>query len=170
MKAKPLPRLERLNELLTYDAETGGLVWKMNRRNAKAGTQAGFLHANGYIMITIDYKQWRAHRIIWLMVYGSEPLFIDHADGNKTNNLLSNLRNCTRSENNANARKHVTSKSPYKGVMLDKSTGKWRSRVTVNGVRKALGSFLTAEDAAVAYRIAAQASFGPYARFSEIGD
>lgn len=45
-------------------------------------------------------------------------------------------------------------KARIQGVSFHKISGKWQSRVTMNGVRKSLGYFETAEDAAAAYRLA----------------
>lgn len=55
-------------------------------------------HHSGYLVVTIHSngkpKQRRVHRYVWEYFNGKIPsdLIIDHIDGDKTNNALSNLR------------------------------------------------------------------------------
>lgn len=61
---------------------------------------------NNYIRITLpDGKHKSAHIIIWEAFNGPIPegMVIDHIDGNRSNNKLSNLRLVTQSENMKNA-------------------------------------------------------------------
>lgn len=52
--------------------------------------------------------------------------------------------------------------SCYRGVSLDKSTGKWYARLRVDRHQKQLGSFTSEEEAAQAYDRAALAKHGKY--------
>ena len=59
---------------------------------------------------------------------------VDHIDGNRQNNQVTNLRYATISENNRNRLKSIKSTtSRYKGVYWSKENSKWRARIEVNG-------------------------------------
>jgi hypothetical protein len=92
---------------------------------------------------------------------------IDHRNGDRADNRIANLRECSRAENARN----VTSRNPsgFKGVRRDDS--RWRASITVNGKRIHLGTFDTAEKAAAAYDKAARRYHGEFARtnFDENG-
>lgn len=51
----------------------------------------------------------------------------------------------------------------YKGVSFNLNSGKWTAQITVNGVKRHLGSYATEQDAALAYDNAAITSFGSFA-------
>ena len=67
---------------------------------------------------------------------------VDHIDGNRQNNQVTNLRYATISENNRNRLKSIKSTtSRYKGVYWSKENSKWRARIEVNGKKIHLGYF-----------------------------
>ena len=116
-------------------------------------------HKTSYLRISVNGKQLMAHRIIWALHYGEWPKGqIDHIDGNGLNNRLSNLRDVSHSENQRNQRLHSRNKSGYRGVSLDRRTGKWQAHIWSNGKRIYLGRFDTALAAGEA-RTAAEAKY-----------
>lgn len=163
-----LPSVERLRERLSYDPATGILTWlsvESLQSRIKVGDEAGFFDANGYRCIKLDGKKLYAHRVIWKLMTGQDPVNqIDHRDCDKGNNRWDNLREATPSENARNVRQPSHSRSPYKGVTWHKGDKKWQASITVDGRKRYLGSFKTAEDAAAAYRGAAQRIYGEFAR------
>ncbi len=151
---------ERVRELFNYDPETGFLTWRATTSNrVKVGDRAGCLRADGYWYIKVDGVMYGAHRVIWLLVYGAWPSDqTDHINGNRGDNRLGNLRECTVSENQQNVSVNKRNTSGTPGVFRDKRRSKWRACIHVKGERKHLGTFDHIEDAAAAY-LAAKAKF-----------
>jgi hypothetical protein len=92
-------------------------------------------------------------------------LHVDHINCDATDNRRSNLRICTREENNRNTRKRLASKNPFKGVNQYKS-GSYSSKVTVGGVVHNLGTFATPELARDAYAAGVVRLHGEFARLA----
>ena len=151
-----------MNEL--YDPSTGEFRWNVNRRGtAKAGAVAGCEHTdqNGkkYWQISIDGKQYKAHRLAWLVTHGGfPPEQIDHIDGNGLNNRLENLRAVSNAENQRNARKRADNTSGVSGVVWRKDHQKWQAKIQVNRKLTHLGYF-TDKSEAIAARKAAEAKY-----------
>lgn len=95
---------------------------------------------------------------------------IDHVNGDGLDNRRENLRVCTKAENRRNERKRVPAKgsasSPFKGVIWDAKRGLWQGRISIAGRTTNLGRFSSEQDAAVAYDMAAEKAFGPFARLN----
>jgi len=103
------------------------------------------------------------HRVINNTLEGFDT---DHIDGNRINNIKSNLRSATRSQNMQNANKIKTNTSGYKGVGWHKSTKKWQAQIQVSGKQMHLGYFNSASEAAKAYDRKAVEFFGEFARIN----
>ena len=145
---------EQLQELLHYDHDTGIFTNLKSRGAVKIGSvAAGYKNPNGYIYIAIDYKRYLAHRLAWLYVHGNFPVNqIDHINEVKDDNRIVNLRLATDLENKHNQSSPRTNNtSGYLGVGWYKPYGKWQALIQVNGRRKHLGCFDTAEEASEAY-------------------
>jgi len=144
---------ERLRELLDYDPETGIFINRISRGKAKNGCQAGSRHHDGYRQICIDGRVYGEHRLAWIYVYSVTPLNdIDHIDGNRSNNAISNLRDVSRSQNLQNQRVcRSDNKSGFLGVSWNQETELWYARIQINKIQKGLGYFKTPEDAHLAY-------------------
>lgn len=150
--------LNRLREVLHYDPETGDFTRK------KTGLKAGSINGHGYAQIGVDGRNYQAHRLAWLYVYGTFPkVNLDHRDGNKLNNKLSNLREATSSENNQNQRKKRNNTSGVKCVHWLKRRMKWQVRICRGGVRKHIGEFNSISEAIEAYNRAVIEIHGEYA-------
>jgi hypothetical protein len=159
---------ERLKELLTYDPETGLFYWLVDRGSIKAGAVAG-CRKRTYIAISVDDVIYRAHHLAWVYMTGRWPEpFVDHRDLNKHNNAWVNLREATKSQNQANVGIIASNKSGLKGVSRYRAGeryGKpWQACIGVNGKSKHLGHFATKEEAHAAYCEAASEIFGEFAR------
>jgi hypothetical protein len=100
------------------------------------------------------------HRII--MRIEDTRLVVDHIDGNPLNNVKSNLRIVTTTENNRNTSSHKNSTSEYLGVSWDKTKSKWLVRI--QGIY--VGRFSNEVDAAKAYDKKAKEIFGRFANLN----
>lgn len=143
----------RLRELLHYDPETGVFTWRVRTNShVAAGSSAGSLDGCGYMRIGISGTSHQAHRLAWLHVHGRWPDGdIDHIDGNREKNRISNLRDVAHSVNQQNQRRaHSRNKScGLLGVGAHRL--RWRAQIMVDGKRLHLGTFDTPEQAHDAY-------------------
>lgn len=154
-----------LKEWLRYDPETGHFYWLKSPTNAvKQGAKAGTIH-DGYVLISIKGKVYRAHHLVWFYIHGAFPdLHMDHINGKRDDNRIQNLRLVSRSQNQCNRRRQVNNKSGYKGVYWDIHKKKWAVQIAVKGKSKAIGRFDSVLEAAQAYDVAAQQIHGEFAR------
>lgn len=104
------------------------------------------------------------HRVI--MKCTDSNLVVDHIDNNPLNNQKSNLRICTKAQNNRNTSSHKNSSSKYLGVTYDKARHKWNAQLMVNGKRVLTKRYITEIDAAKAYDAAAKLHVGEYANLN----
>ncbi|MCP9269869.1 HNH endonuclease [Xenorhabdus sp. XENO-1] len=143
---------KRLRELLRYSPETGIFTWLDNtRRGIRPNAVAGSLN-NGYITIAVDGRQYRAHRLAWLHVYGKWPnKMIDHINRIKSDNRIANLREATNAENQRNVEVGKKNKSGFKGVFWEPSRRKWKARAQLNNKKYTIGRFDEIENAIAAY-------------------
>lgn len=166
---------EQAIRLFDYDPDEGVLRWKFRTpdmfesgaRSAEqrcsswngrcAGKAAGSVSGYGYFQVGIPGRildlpvenlLCLSHRIIWLIVYGHWPEDqVDHRDGVGTNNLLSNLREATQSQNQHNRK----DRSKHVGASWHRKSSKWQARISTNGKMRTLGYYDTAEEAHHAY-------------------
>ena len=171
MTRKPLPSQTELTKLLSYDPETGKLLWKAqpaedfaseraaaawNSRFAGCEAFTGIDPATGYHRARIKGERYRAHRVIWKLVHGVDPDVIDHLNHDRTDNRLCNLRSNTVTENNRNSlRAYSTGGIP--GVRYREDRGAWTANIRNDGHQTHLGQFNTRDEAAAARKIAEQA-------------
>lgn len=156
---------EKANELLRYDPLTGHLWWKIRASGRKMYRPAGCLCAfSGYTLIRIDKVLYRAHRLVWLIIYGVFPeKDLDHANGLRSDNRLENLRECNLEQNSQNSGRRSDTTSGVRGVCFDNTSGHYRAYLTAYGVRKLDELFPTFEDACAARKLAEKEHYGDFA-------
>ena len=148
--------VERLKEAVSYDPETGIFRWatfsKFTRLNIKVGDECGGIY-NGYRIMHIAGKCYKAHRLAWFYMTGEWPVkFIDHIDGDRGNNRFANLRdssNAANIQNQKGPRRDNT--SGFLGVHYMHKHRKWMAKIGVGGKRLYLGLHETPEMAYVVY-------------------
>lgn len=142
---------ERLRELLDYEPLTGVFTWAVARQGIQLGRIAGRL-SNGYRRIMIDGESYAAHRLAWLFIHGSFPKsMLDHVNGDKDDNRITNLRLCDRFLNAQNLCLNGKGTTGYLGVTFDKSYQRFKAQIKFRGVNKFLGRFDTPIEAHQAY-------------------
>lgn len=173
---KQLPSQEVLCSLLLYSKETGELVWKPRPREmfstlaAFKGWNTKFAnkpacntrYRNGYLYGTIFAEHYLTHRIVYKLVTGQTPDYIDHIDGNPLNNTFANLRAVTQSENCKNSAMPSHNQSGTIGVCWNKRKQRWLAYFKQSGKTIHLGNFKMKE-AAIAARAMASAEIGFHA-------
>lgn len=133
---------------------TDGRLWRsFNARYA--GTVAGTVNKGYLIVNSPKFGKLAVHRIVFLMHHGYLPTEIDHADGDKLNNRIDNLRVATRWQNMKNVKTYTTNTSGRKGVYWHKTIRKWNAGIRIDGKQKSLGMFDLMEQA-IAARVAAE--------------
>lgn len=185
MAEKSLPTPEVLRQLLRYEPETGKLFWRERRASMfkattihtadtrcsqwngrYAGKEAITALCNGYLYGNIGKRSVHAHRVAWVIYYGELPAhFIDHINGIRTDNRISNLREATPLESQWNTRSR-SGTSQYKGVSKRSKDSRWTAEIRVSGSNRYLGRYDTEREAALAYDAAARAAHGLYARLN----
>jgi hypothetical protein len=163
---------EIVNELLRYNKKTGKLYWKHRDKKwfveNKGGNKAGYIQWNkqnagkeaftsidskGYLRGSIFKKLYRAHRIIWMMNFDGElPEEIDHKNGRRTDNRLSNLAASSAKLNRKNAKINSNNTTGHNGVSVTHN-GKYRVRIKLDKKEMYFGTF---DDIDVAIEVAKQ--------------
>jgi len=149
-----------IEDVFNYDPLTGIFtrVFQSVNNTYKAGEITGFKDKDGYIIISFRGKEYKAHRVAFLLMGEPMPKYVDHIDRNPSNNIWTNLRAATHSLNmyNTGMRSHNT--SGHKGVTYNKRDKTWGARIGVNGKQVSLGTF-TNIDSAIAARKAGESRY-----------
>lgn len=161
------PTQKDLRDLYEYDP--GGFL--VNKKTGKKRTGSALRNGRGYRLLSM-YSKGKFygrlyHRMIWLWHHGSLPEQLDHANGDRGDNKIENLRPCTRSQNQANrfGNKNRSHGLTMKGVHLSGRKSKpFRACIIHAGKYKNLGRFKTEEEAGRAYLEAAQNIHGEFAK------
>lgn len=80
-----------------YIVLSNGEVWKIHKNHYRKMNPNK--KKNGYWNISINNKATPLHKVITRAFLGDTTLTVDHIDGNKNNNKLSNLEYVTQAEN-----------------------------------------------------------------------
>lgn len=134
----------RLLEKFHY--ENGLLIRKIGNEQWPAAEQVGSKCPYGYLRTDFEGKTYFVHRLIFLMENGYLPDLVDHKDGIRTNNLVTNLRDASSKVNNLN--RTVAGSNNKLGILGVSRSGN-RYRAQLSG--KNLGRFDTAEEAKEVY-------------------
>jgi hypothetical protein len=188
-KKRPARELtpEDARRFLHYDPKTGRFWWKIrsydtfkgdaftryrcgkawNQKHAGKRALTADSEGRGYLVGSINSTNAYAHRVAWMHYYGEpvpDGLFVDHVNGDTSDNRIENLRLVTPLQSQFNRAPSRSSKAGFKGVSFDKSSKKrpWFATIAREGERKLIGYFATPEDAAAAYEAVARDYHGDF--------
>jgi len=179
MKFAPLPPVEMLRELISYDHTTGALTWNQrprgyfksdgdsqrwnNRYSGKPAFACPTKH--GYLSGAIFKRLYQAHRICWTIYTGGEPsLILDHINGDRADNRIANLREATFMQNIGNRASVVGSSSAFRGVSWCTRDKRWIAYCA----GRTVGRFTDELSAAKAYNQSAASHYGEFAKINVI--
>lgn len=144
---------EELKALVQYDESTGKFIRLASKRGDAAYKETGTLTNKGYVLLWVNGKLQKAHRMAWLYVYGVlPPNDVDHINGIKSDNRIDNLRLATRSENNQNRRFPNKNNAHCAIGVTRNKIGKYVAAITIDRKAIHLGCFETVEAASAAYQ------------------
>ena len=141
------PRIELENTILVFDPENN-LFYTCKKDEEKYRQRTPTKSAKGYRAIRVGKKCFYVHRLVYKLynndwdIYDSKCL-IDHIDQVRHNNVITNLRKATPSQNGFNRN--------CKGYCFHKASGKYHARIFVNRELAWSGYFNTAEEAREEY-------------------
>lgn len=142
---------ERLLEVLDCDPDLGLLYARRSIAGRGAGSVVGTSSNDGYVYTKIDGKRYLVHRLIWFYVHRAWPCGpIDHVNGIRYDNRITNLRDVPHQVNSQNLR---AAKSHNRvGILgVEKKHKRFNARIAHNGKTYCLGTFDTPEEAHAAY-------------------
>lgn len=168
-RAKPLPDprvlLEAAYEFFQYHPD-GFLTYRKDPRHPSCATskvvgkRVGGDDGHGYLMCMLLGHKFKVHQVVWLLHHGAlATLPIDHADRDRRNNRIGNLRMASDLENVQNIKASTT---PTAGVWRSPKSGRYMARVTYRGNKRYLGYYDTSEEANAAYRAAKASIAGTF--------
>ncbi len=136
---------EKACKLFRYDESNGKLIRK------STGKEAGTKNTDGYRRVSVNYKLYSVHRVIFLMLYGFTPEHeVDHINGVRDDNRSTNLRHVTNVCNAQNSKLFSSNTSGFTGVTFEKDRNKWKAVIRKSGKCIGLGRYDTAMEAALA--------------------
>ena len=146
---------------ITYQ-EDGSLVWNKTKGRAVKGQAVGWSSKDGYLEAQVSGKRYKVHHIVWKLHHGFFPDRLDHINGNRTDNRISNLRQCSVAENSRN-RKNKEYRELPRNIYYYKTAGKYRVCLMKDGKAHSFGVF---DDLSLAETIAKQARELYFGEFS----
>lgn len=151
---------EQLIDIFNYCPDSGNLIRRSGVQGCNAGEVAGYKNDSGYIIISVNYVSYRAHRLVWFYMTGSWPKDqIDHINHKRDDNRWVNLRESTNKQNQMNRTTGANNTYGVTGVSFHKASKKWRAFINVSGKAIHLGLFKDKFDA-ICSRLSANNKYG----------
>jgi hypothetical protein len=136
-------------KMIRYDSESGKFYWLAQRGRAiKPGDQVKGSVSHGYLIFSINRKNYLAHRLAWFLTFNKFPnQQIDHINHDKLDNRLCNLREASASQNQWNKKRQRNNSTGFKGVSFHSQTGLYRARIKHFGKELLFGCYKTPNEA-----------------------
>lgn len=152
-KQIPMDYIRDLRDYISYNPETGIFRWIKARKKVTVGNEAGYFSGS---YREIRFREWRimSHRLAWMLTHGPIPdeLQVDHINGDRLDNRISNLRLVTHLGNCENKHQAMSnSKSGLLGVSWCKQYKAWVAVIKYDGKKHIVGRFDDPHEAHAAY-------------------
>lgn len=159
IQLKVLEQYCRLKDFPNYAISNWGRIINIKKQTILKGT----LRKTGYVFATLyrgdKYSAHSIHRLVaQSFIRNPESLSeVDHIDRCKSNNLVSNLRWSTGTDNmlnrdHNNLKNGLPTSSQYRGVhRKNKNSNRWQCQITIDGEKKHIGMFDSEVEGAKAY-------------------
>ena len=161
---------EDLYKLFTYRID-GSLIYKTSGSRHLAGATAGYIRnpTGRYPRrhVSINYKIYLVHRLIYLYHWGWLPKQIDHINNNSIDNRIENLRKSCYYTNARNKTSAKGSSSKYLGVSWRPDRKHWKAIIWAEGQHLYLGSSKCEEKSASLYNKAAIKYYKEFANLNK---
>lgn len=151
-----------VRHLFDYNQLTGVFTHRFDHGRAIAGQRVGWTSDEGYWRTKYLGVTYGLAPLAFLYVYGYMPKEVDHWDGNKGNDAIKNLRDASRTQNQANKNCRI-GESGTRGVHRSSNSSKWRAVIRRGGQIYFLGNYATIEEASAVYKAAANELYGEFA-------
>jgi hypothetical protein len=157
-----------LRAVLRYEPESGRFFWVVAPKTHPRllGTEAGGARGDSgskrYWIIKLDGKAHKRSRLAFLWMTGELPEQVDHINGNSLDDRWVNLRAATAQQNSWNVKRKTKPTGLPLGVSKT-AQGRYRARVTRDGVVQYLGVYETPDVAHAVYVKARKQTFGEWA-------
>lgn len=163
LRGKNLP-VAAIRYLFNYDPETGVVT-------RKATGSTGTKNSSGRLLFDVDGKQYLNHRIAFALFYGRWPkVYLDHKNGDFSDNRIGNLREATHEENARNGSRWKSNTSGHLGVCWHAQRQRWTAQIHTRGKNHYLGLFEDIEEAVAARKAAEAKLFGSFSSYASRGE
>ena len=149
-------------DTLDYNPLTG----QFSRPNSLYPNQVGYIDKDGYLQIGIGGATFRASHLAYIFMWEEPPVWpdtVNHINHCKLDNRWENLETLHNLDNVKDGRKCIRkpvgnrdrisrNKHGYRGVRFHPTKDRFQAVISINGKRKYLGWFLSAEEAGAAYQ------------------
>ncbi len=150
------------NTFCKVDDEDFGFLnkWKWHVAQAAPG-KPKYVRRNRHAGEPGIGKEISLHRFL---LSPTDDMDVDHKNHDGLDNRRSNIRICTKGENNCN----IKLRDGYKGVYLEKGRQIHSAQIFANGKNLKIGRFKDRHQAALAYNIAASYFHGQFAFLNQV--
>lgn len=168
----PLPSQSMLIEMFVYEPDTGILKWRIAiAHRCRVGERAGAPTINGRWGVQIFGHKYNVSQIAWKIMTGEDAEdFVDHRNGDHSDDRWDNLRKATPSQNQFNRKTQTNNTSGMTGVGKDFRGNGWDAYITVNKKRVYVARHVSYEEAVTARINAEKEYYGSYISYERGGE
>lgn len=133
---------KELKEVFSYNSDNGLFTRILKTSSScEVGDIAKCHDGDGYLVLRINARLYRCHRLAWLYVHGSFPKeSIDHINGIRDDNRLPNLRDVSAKDNQKNMKLNSKNTTGISGVWWHSQNKNWCADIGSRDSKVRLGS------------------------------